>query len=446
LYTTFKAVIEALDSLENVEYIVTGGSLLGAIRQHSILFCDDDIDIAIIERQGHEYEQVSSNLGRLLGNNYTFSRPWEAGDRVRPKNMNSVFVDIFVLRRFDRRSDLVDLLGMKQNGLPQSEEYVERILKKIEECAFAQGETCDLFPLWHFNARKAIEMWPKEVYREHELFPVSCELKLGPLIGIKGPRMPVLLLKRAFGLDCFEVYYQSTSHKSTLPVSASSIQPSNGEELKPLVLGGGNWEGGAKLSLEDEHYLPMMTTPRAERRLTDHGKERLFLYLEHQSRQEESWQRLAHEAIKASEEIHSLRPRRTVYMDGVFDLFHIGHLEAIRQCAELGNRVIIGVTGDSDATSYKRAPIISEIERSAIVGALQYVDEVVCPCPLIVTESFMRQHGIDLVVHGFADDADVERQREFFIHPLETDRFQRINYYRGQSTSDIINKIRRLPE
>ena len=30
-------------------------------------------------------------------------------------------------------------------------------------------------------------------------------------------------------------------------------------------------------------------------------------------------------------------------MDGVFDLFHIGHLNAIKQCRDLGNKVIIGV-------------------------------------------------------------------------------------------------------
>jgi hypothetical protein len=34
----------------------------------------------------------------------------------------------------------------------------------------------------------AVEMWTKEVYREHEFFP------LGPLEGIKGPRSPYVLL------------------------------------------------------------------------------------------------------------------------------------------------------------------------------------------------------------------------------------------------------------
>jgi hypothetical protein len=36
LYATFEAVVAALEQLK-VDYIVTGGSLLGAIRQHSIL-------------------------------------------------------------------------------------------------------------------------------------------------------------------------------------------------------------------------------------------------------------------------------------------------------------------------------------------------------------------------------------------------------------------------
>jgi cytidyltransferase-like protein len=52
-------------------------------------------------------------------------------------------------------------------------------------------------------------------------------------------------------------------------------------------------------------------------------------------------------------------------MDGVFDLIHVGHLKAIRQCAELGKRVILGVTGDKDAAGYK--PSHHEGDRVAII-------------------------------------------------------------------------------
>ena len=100
------------------------------------------------------------------------------------------------------------------------------------------------------------------------------------------------------------------------------------------------------------------------------------------------------------------RPRRKIYMDGVFDLFHVGHLRAIEQCAALGDRVVIGVTGDKDAASYKRPPILSQHDRVAVIQGLSIVDTIVCPCPLNVTESFLEEYAIDLAVHGFADAAD----------------------------------------
>ena len=89
--------------------------------------------------------------------------------------------------------------------------------------------------------------------------------------------------------------------------------------------------------------------------------------------------------------------------------FSLLYLKAIQECAKLGNRIIIGVTGDSDAGGYKRKPIVDQEERSSIVAALKMVDQVVCPCPLVVTEAFMNKHKIDLVVHGFANEADAQR-------------------------------------
>eukprot|EP00521_Asterionellopsis_glacialis_P010177 CAMPEP_0195303040 /NCGR_PEP_ID=MMETSP0707-20130614/32149_1 /TAXON_ID=33640 /ORGANISM="Asterionellopsis glacialis, Strain CCMP134" /LENGTH=400 /DNA_ID=CAMNT_0040366473 /DNA_START=9 /DNA_END=1211 /DNA_ORIENTATION=+ len=57
----------------------------------------------------------------------------------------------------------------------------------------------------------------------------------------------------------------------------------------------------------------------------------------------------------------------------------------------------------------------------------------------------MNERGIDLVVHGFANDADAERQSEFFEIPIQMGKFQRIQYYEGLSTTDIIGKIRAEP-
>lgn len=71
---------------------------------------------------------------------------------------------------------------------------------------------------------------------------------------------------------------------------------------------------------------------------------------------------------------------------------------------------------------------------------------MICPCPLIVTEAFLKEHNIDLVVHGFANDADAKRQEEFFAIPMKLGKFKRIGYYQGLSTTDIITKIRNSSE
>ena len=69
----------------------------------------------------------------------------------------------------------------------------------------------------------------------------------------------------------------------------------------------------------------------------------------------------------------------TIHMDGVFDLSHIGHLEAIKHCTKLANKVIIGVTGQQDASGCKQEPIIAESERVAIISTIKGVDYVICP-------------------------------------------------------------------
>ena len=131
-----------------------------------------------------------------------------------------------------------------------------------------------------------------------------------------------------------------------------------------------------------------------------------------------------------------------VYMDGVFDLFHRGHLEAIKKCKEFGDFIIIGVISDKDCESYKRKPIINEVDRVEIIKNLKNVDEVIFPSPLIIDKKFIDDHQIDVIVHGFSNESDLENQKEFFKIPIDLNKFQIIKYYEKTSTSEIINKIK----
>lgn len=66
------------------------------------------------------------------------------------------------------------------------------------------------------------------------------------------------------------------------------------------------------------------------------------------------------------------------YTTGVFDLFHIGHLNILRRAKEMCGYLIVGVSTDELAWEYKKKkPIIPYSERVAIVEAIRYVDKVV---------------------------------------------------------------------
>ena len=110
---------------------------------------------------------------------------------------------------------------------------------------------------------------------------------------------------------------------------------------------------------------------------------------------------------------------KRVYIDGVFDLFHRGHLESLIKSKNVYNDpentiLVVGVVSDKDCQSYKRLPIINEDDRVELVKNMKTVDEVIFPCPLVVTMDFIKEHNIDLVVHGFSNDSDREKQKPFF--------------------------------
>jgi cytidyltransferase-like protein len=131
---------------------------------------------------------------------------------------------------------------------------------------------------------------------------------------------------------------------------------------------------------------------------------------------------------------------KIVYCDGIFDLFHHGHLRHLEQIHLLFDEpieLVVGVVSDAVATGYKRVPIVNEHFRLAILQACIYVDRAFITDVLVMDEVFLQTHHIDYVVHAFTKE-DKETQREFFRIPIELGKFIEMDYNVGISTSQII--------
>ena len=88
------------------------------------------------------------------------------------------------------------------------------------------------------------------------------------------------------------------------------------------------------------------------------------------------------------------------YTTGVFDMFHIGHLNILRRAKEKCDYLIVGVSTDEVVESYKHhKPVIPYEQRAAIVEAIKYVDEVVPQTTMDKTE-FLKQRHFDVMFHG----------------------------------------------
>jgi len=65
----------------------------------------------------------------------------------------------------------------------------------------------------------------------------------------------------------------------------------------------------------------------------------------------------------------------TGYTTGIFDLFHMGHLNILKQSKSMCDRLIVGVSTDELARSLKgKSPIIPFYDRLEIVKSIRYVD------------------------------------------------------------------------
>ena len=88
------------------------------------------------------------------------------------------------------------------------------------------------------------------------------------------------------------------------------------------------------------------------------------------------------------------------YTTGVFDMFHIGHLNILKKAKEQCEYLIVGVSTDEVVKNYKnKLPIIPFEQRREIVAAIKYVDEVVPQTSLNKMDAY-KKLKFNAIFHG----------------------------------------------
>jgi len=135
-----------------------------------------------------------------------------------------------------------------------------------------------------------------------------------------------------------------------------------------------------------------------------------------------------------------LTPVINVYIDGVFDLCHLGHKNHIARALRYGNRLFVGVMSDSDVCKYKREPVMTLEERCAEVEALRCVYKVIPGAPCFgLTLDFLEEHKIHIVLASPEYDKPDDK---YYKVPREIGIVKIMPRTDGVSTSELINRIR----
>lgn len=88
------------------------------------------------------------------------------------------------------------------------------------------------------------------------------------------------------------------------------------------------------------------------------------------------------------------------YTQGVYDMFHIGHLNLLNNAKKYCDYLIVGVNADSLVESYKnKTPVINENERQTIVSNIKVVDQCIIATTLDKVEIWNEFH-FDVIFIG----------------------------------------------
>lgn len=132
--------------------------------------------------------------------------------------------------------------------------------------------------------------------------------------------------------------------------------------------------------------------------------------------------------------------KKIVFTNGCYDILHIGHIKFLKKAKKYGDILLVAINSDSSVKKIKgdKRPIVPQKERAEILSALEFVDLVTVfyePDPY----NIIKDIEPDVLVKGgdWAIDkiigADIVKSKGGIV--------KNIKYIKGNSTTEIINKV-----
>ncbi|HZS75200.1 MAG TPA: D-glycero-beta-D-manno-heptose 1-phosphate adenylyltransferase [Ktedonobacteraceae bacterium] len=144
---------------------------------------------------------------------------------------------------------------------------------------------------------------------------------------------------------------------------------------------------------------------------------------------------------------------QAVFTNGCFDLLHLGHIRYLQDARSLGDFLILGLNSDESTRRLKGPgrPLVPQQERAEILAALSCVDYVTIfdeptACPLVEQlQPAIYVKGGDYASAG-SQQFDPDRLPEAKVVQAYGGSVRLIPYLPGHSTTELIAKIKRLPD
>lgn len=129
------------------------------------------------------------------------------------------------------------------------------------------------------------------------------------------------------------------------------------------------------------------------------------------------------------------------YTTGVYDLFHVGHLNILKRAKEQCDYLIVGVSTDELVLSEKKKkPVIPFEDRVRIIEAIRYVDKVVPQPDKNKLAAYERYHFDKMFVGSDWQGTEAWQRFEKQFAPLGVEIIY-LPHTDGISTSQLITRV-----